>query len=152
MSRIIFCLGSNVGDRNSYLTQAINFLQIRLELTNLRQSSILQNRALLLPDAPPEWNIDFYNIAISADINLITFAPLKIIKIIQKIEKDLGRINRGKWSPREIDIDIAIIDNLEIHLESTLQIPHKELFKRDFFLKTIREIEPKILEELENEK
>jgi len=33
-----------------------------------------------------------------------------------------------------------------------LQIPHKELFKRDFFLKTIREIEPKILEELENEK
>jgi len=94
MSRIIFCLGSNVGDRNSYLTQAINFLQIRLELTNLRQSSILQNRALLLPDAPPEWNIDFYNIAISADINLITFAPLKILKIIQKIEKDLGRINR----------------------------------------------------------
>jgi len=150
MARIIFCLGSNIGDCTSYLAQAINLLQIRLELTDLKQSSILKNKALLLPHSPPEWNIDFYNIAISGNISTKNLDPLQILDIIQDIETDLGRIERGKWSPREIDIDIIAINNLQIDLGSTLQIPHPQLFKRDFFLQTVREIEPEILAKLED--
>ncbi len=150
LGKIIFCLGSNIGNRNFYLQEAVKFLQIRLELKNIKQSSILENKALLLPNSPPEWDIDFYNIALSADINLEKFFPLEILKITQQIEIDLGKIYRGKWSPREIDIDIVAIDDLKIDCQETLQIPHPQLFKRDFFLKTIAEIEPKILEKLRN--
>ncbi len=148
--RIIFCLGSNIGNRQSYLDQAIKLLQIELELTNPKQSSILENKALLLPNSPPEWDIDFYNLALSAQINLEKFPPLEILKITQKLEIDLGKIYRGKWAPREIDIDIVAIDILKIDHGQFLQIPHPELFNRDFFLKTIAEIEPEILEKLKN--
>jgi 2-amino-4-hydroxy-6-hydroxymethyldihydropteridine diphosphokinase len=151
MLRIIFCLGSNIGDCKSYLIKATDLLRTRLELTELRQSSILQNKALLLPKSPPEWDMDFYNIAISGNINNKIFDPLMILDIIQQIEQDLGRIDRGKWSPREIDIDILAINNLKINLGTVLQVPHKELFKRDFFLKTATEIEPEILAKLQNE-
>jgi 2-amino-4-hydroxy-6-hydroxymethyldihydropteridine diphosphokinase/dihydropteroate synthase len=125
-------------------------LQIKLELENLKQSSILENKALLLPNSPPEWDIDFYNIAISGDINLKKFPPLEILEITQQIEIELGKTYRGKWAPREIDIDIVTIDNLRIDLDKTLIIPHPQLFNRDFFLKTIAEIEPEILENLKN--
>ena len=147
-NKIIFCLGSNIGDRKLYLQKAVQMLQIKLELKNSKQSSILENKALLLPNSPPEWDIDFYNIALSADINLEKFPPLEILKIIKQIEIELGRINRGQWSPREIDIDIIAIDNLKINHGELLQIPHLGLFQRDFFLKTIAEIEPEILKQL----
>lgn len=146
--RIVFVLGSNIGDRKNYLQNAIKELQEKLALTNLKQSSILENKALLLPDSPKEWDMDFLNLALSADINLSEFEPLKILEIIKQIENNLGRINRGKWGPREIDIDIILIKDLKINLGTELQIPHPGLFNRDFFLKTIKEIEPKLLEEV----
>jgi 2-amino-4-hydroxy-6-hydroxymethyldihydropteridine diphosphokinase len=121
MKKIIFCLGSNIGDRNFYLQEAIKALQIKLGLVDLKQSSILENKALLLPNSPKEWDINFYNIAVSAHINLNKFPPLEILKIIKKIEIDLGRKDRGKWAPREIDIDIAVIDDLKIDQGETLQ-------------------------------
>jgi 2-amino-4-hydroxy-6-hydroxymethyldihydropteridine diphosphokinase len=103
---------------------------------------------MLLDNSPKEWDMDFYNIAFSADIDFDKFTPLEILKTTQKIESELGKINRGKWAPREIDIDIAAIEDLRIDCDNILQIPHLGLFKRDFFLKTIKEIEPKILEKL----
>ena len=146
--RIVFVLGSNMENRETYLQNAIKELQEKLALTNLKQSSILENKALLLPDSPKEWGMDFLNLALSADINLSEFEPLKILEIIKQIENNLGRINRGKWGPREIDIDIILIKDLKINLGTELQIPHPGLFNRDFFLKTIKEIEPKLLEEV----
>ena len=149
IKRIVFCLGSNIGDRQRYIDVAIDCLAEKLCLKNLKKSNILENKALLLQGSPPEWDIDFYNIAVSADIDLVAFEPLEILKIIQQIEVDLGKIYRGKWAPREIDIDIVAIDDLKIDLGETLQIPHPQLFNRDFFVKNIIEIEPKILKNLE---
>ena len=148
VQRIIFCLGSNLGDRLFYLREATKLLQLKLELKNLKQSQVLENKALLLPNSPKEWDINFYNIAISANIDLQKFSAQKILEIIQKIELELGKVYIGKWAPRKIDIDIVAIGDLKIDLGDMLQVPHKELFNRDFFLKTISEIEPKILEKL----
>lgn len=148
MNRIIFCLGSNIGDRQFYLDSTCDLLVKKLHLQNIKKSSVLENSALLLPGSPLAWDIDFYNIALSADIALDKFPPLEILRITRKIEIDSGKINRGKWAPREIDIDIIAIDNLKFDFGTTLQIPHPQLFNRDFFLKTINEIEPEILKKL----
>ncbi len=140
--KIIFGLGSNLGDKESYLNKAVTELENKLLLTNLKKSKILKNPALLLPGSPEEWNQEFFNIAVSADINLEKFPPEKILEIVKKIEKDLGRQERSKWAPREIDIDILAIENLTVKLGDKLIIPHPELQNRDFFLRTIKEIEP----------
>ncbi len=146
VKKIIFGLGSNLGDKKSYLQKAVAELENRLYLQNLKQSKILKNPALLLPNSPQEWDQEFFNIALSADIDLEKFSPERILEIIKEIEKNLGRQERDKWAPREIDIDILVIENLVIDLGEKLKIPHSELFKRDFVIQTIKEIEPDILE------
>ncbi len=143
--RIIFGLGSNLGNRENHLLRAVDALNFRLSLTNLKKSKILANKALLKPNAPKEWDLDFFNIALSADIDLTEFPPEKILEITQEIEKQIGRQSNKSdiaWAPREIDIDILAIDNLVINLGAKLQIPHHALLERDFFLKTVAEIEP----------
>lgn len=139
-------MGSNLGDQELNLKKAVSQLESRLLLCDVRSSSILKNQALLLPNSPPEWNLEFFNIALVAKIDLEKFAPERILEIVKLIEKDLGRIERGRWAPREIDIDILLIENVEINLGESLKIPHPELLKRDFVVKTVSEIEPDFVE------
>ena len=146
--RIIFGLGSNLGDREFYLDEAVFYLEELLELKNIKRSEILKNPAMLLENSPEEWNQEFFNIAVSADINLEKFTPEEILEAAKKIEKKLGRIEGEKWSPREIDIDILAIEDLKINIAEKLTIPHPGLFQREFFLKTTKELEPELLESL----
>jgi 2-amino-4-hydroxy-6-hydroxymethyldihydropteridine diphosphokinase len=143
--KIIFGLGSNLGDREFYLDEAVKELESRLFLKNLKRSKIFKNPAMLLSDSPAEWNLEFFNIALSAEIDLEKFPPEKILEIVKKIEKKLGRIDRERWAPREIDIDILLIKDVEIRIDQKLVIPHPGLFERDFFLQTAKEIEPELL-------
>ena len=143
--RIIFGIGSNLGDRNFYLNEAVKELTKQLFLNNCKKSEIFKNPAMLLPNSPKEWNSEFFNIAFSADINLRKFSPEKILEIVKKIEKEIGRKEREKWAPREIDIDILAIGNLKIQIADKLVIPHYDLKNRDFFVNTIEEIEPGFL-------
>jgi 2-amino-4-hydroxy-6-hydroxymethyldihydropteridine diphosphokinase len=142
MNRIIFGIGSNLGDRSLNLEKACAFLTQKLDLKNVKKSQIFENKALLKPDSPKEWDLDFFNIAFSADIDLEKFSPEKILEIIKNIEKEMGRKDLKIWAPREIDIDILAIDDLILDLAQKLQIPHKEIENRDFFQKTLKEIEP----------
>jgi 2-amino-4-hydroxy-6-hydroxymethyldihydropteridine diphosphokinase len=146
--RIIFGLGSNLGDKKFYLKEAVCELEIELLLSNIKKSKIFKNPAMLLPNSPKSWDQEFFNIAVSADIDLQKFPPEKILEVVKKIEKKLGRIDREKWAPREIDIDILAIGNLKIHIEHKLTIPHPGLFDRDFFIKTVSEIEPNFLKKI----
>lgn len=144
IKRIIFGLGSNLGDRKNNINLAVENLVAQLELKNIKYSDFLENKALLKENAPKEWDIDFLNLAFSADIDLMKFAPEKILEIIKSIEKEIGRktIEGLAWAPREIDIDILAIENLVINLGEKLTIPHKSLLERDFFVTTFAEIEP----------
>lgn len=148
MNRIIFGIGSNLGDRELFLKRAVEELTKDLNLSSVKISSILKNKALLLEDSPKSWDIDFFNIAFSGDINLEKNPPLEILSKVKTIEVRLGRKDRGRWSPREIDIDILAIDQLRIDLDKKLQIPHMELFNRDFFISRFAQIEPEILNKL----
>lgn len=146
--KILFGIGSNLGDKNLHINNAINKLKYYLSLENIRISTIYKNPAMLPPQAPIEWNKEFYNIAISAEIDLKIFRPLKILEIIKKIEKEIGRKDSERWAPREIDIDILMIEELFFEEKNLLKIPHEGLLSRDFFYKTVEEIEPKLLEKI----
>ena len=85
VKRIIFGLGSNLGDRESYLDSAVAELERELLLSNSRKSKIFINPAMLLPNSPAEWNVEFFNIAFSANIDSQKFSPEKILEIVKKI-------------------------------------------------------------------
>ena len=146
-SKIIFGIGSNLGDRAHNIDLAIDKLTQNLQLKNLKNSSIYVNKAMLPKNAPDNWDIDFFNIALSASINLQNFQPPKILQIIKKIENEIGRTNTQFWAPREIDIDILAIDKINFKNDE-LTIPHIGIFDRVFFVKTVCEIEENYFLEL----
>jgi len=142
--RIVFVLGSNIGDRAKNIEDAVGFLKQELALTSVKKSFLMQNPAMLPKDAPQDWDKEFLNLAISGDINLNKFPPSNILSIIKQIEKNIGRIDRGNWSPREIDIDIALIQGIKLNSKE-LCIPHQSLTQREFFILPIANIEKKLL-------
>lgn len=142
LTEICLVLGSNLGDRKQNIETAILQLTNHLQLKNVRKSDYLENKALLKPNSPPQWNKDYLNIAIAGMVNLESFDAKKILQIIHIIEEDLGRQRQGKnWQPREIDIDIACISDHIIEDEE-LTIPHQDLLNRDFFLAPMSQVIP----------
>jgi 2-amino-4-hydroxy-6-hydroxymethyldihydropteridine diphosphokinase len=150
ITKIAFGIGSNLGNREHNINSAIDKLQKNLSLLDLKISNFYENKAMLPDSADQSWNKDFLNIALIGNFDRNQFSPIEILKIIKIIEKEIGRIDSPRWSPRIIDIDIlAILDEPEINYNN-LKIPHDGLFKRDFFYKTFGEIDLKWLELLKN--
>ncbi len=60
---------------------------------------------------------------------------------VKAIERDLGRVSRCKWGPREIDIDILAMDDVTMDTPE-LTIPHRVLLERDFVLLPLADVAP----------
>lgn len=126
-------LGSNVGDKQKFIYEAIK------RIHNCNKNEIIKISSLYetLPmGAKGQGNY------INAVIEIVTeLTPIELFNFIKQVEKDIGRIDRGRWNSREIDIDILFYDQLIIENE-IVSIPHKQLHLRDFVMTPLIEIEP----------
>ena len=139
-SMLILGLGSNLGNRLQHLAKAIRALGSGPSpiLSDIRVSKLYTSDALLLPGSPADWNIPFYNLAVSANTRL---SPRELLSAIKEIEGRIGRKKRERWAPREIDIDILAFDDISLS-DSDLTIPHPELLKREFALLPLLDLNP----------
>jgi 2-amino-4-hydroxy-6-hydroxymethyldihydropteridine diphosphokinase len=126
-------LGSNIGDKVSFIKSAETKISKLTGIKVLRSSSIYKTEP---------WGIknqDFFlNSVLEIEANL---EPQVLLSELKKIESDLGRKKRNKWYEREIDIDILFFDNLIISNES-VNIPHPEIQNRNFVLIPMCELNP----------
>lgn len=65
--------------------------------------------------------------------------PRELLKVVQGIEDEMGRVKVQKWGPRVIDLDILLYGQ-EVLKDDDLVIPHPELHKRRFVLQPLCEI------------
>ena len=137
MSNVYLVLGSNIGKPLYQLRNAVSVLSLIGDVKAV--SSVYLSRPFGRTDQP-----DFYNQAVCLETDTVPHLLLDFVKFAETV---LGRKPRGRWLPREIDIDIALFDDLVVETES-LVIPHSGLYERDFFLKPITEIAPDITEPL----
>ena len=132
MSHTVFLsLGSNLGDRQKNLTDAIAELKKHGAIAAV--SSYYETEPQNLTDQP--W---FINCVIQLEINL---SPHELLQKIKIIELQLGRVRTEKYGPRSIDIDIILYDTMTLN-EPRLTIPHPRLHKRAFVLIPLLEITP----------
>lgn len=66
-------------------------------------------------------------------------SPFQLLRILQKIEKALGRTNKHHYSARTIDIDILFFED-SIIAAKNLEIPHPRLHLRNFTLLPLLEL------------
>ena len=70
----------------------------------------------------------------SAALVQTSHAPLELLEVLQKLERDFGREKRGqRWASRVLDLDIVLWKG-GIWASSELTIPHPSFRERDFVL------------------
>jgi len=133
--RYFLSLGSNLGNREENLALAREYLRKR-GVKIIHSSSIYETQPRDYLEQP--W---FLNQVIEIETNLFPFALLKLIK---KIENELGRKKGSLKGPRKIDIDILLAEGCIIDAHG-LKIPHPRLEERNFVLIPLKEISPNII-------
>jgi len=144
---IILGLGTNLKNRLENIELAITLLSEIFDIVEFSQ--VYESKAMLKNNAPSSWDKNFLNMVVAVD-NIYNFTPMDALKHIKNIEIKMGRLddsvnNISNWSPRIIDIDIILWDNLVLREESDslkLQIPHPEMHKRNFVLLPLLDIYP----------
>jgi len=143
MASVYIGLGSNVGDRELYLSSAVRMIKDRTSPELLIESSILETKAVDYIDQP-----DFLNQVILIETGI---PPDELLQILKDIEKTLGRVKRFDKGPREIDLDILLYENI-VMKNSSLVIPHPEILNRDFIIAHLIELNPELRNPLTGEK
>tara|TARA_B100000902_G_scaffold63995_1_gene70740 strand:+ start:4265 stop:4738 length:474 start_codon:yes stop_codon:yes gene_type:complete len=126
---IILSLGSNIGNRQGNITNALSELEKISEIKQI--SSTYESEALLVTDQR-----SFYNIAV--EISYLRKAS-DLLEEVKLIEVQLGRKKTIRYGPRLIDIDI-IFFNKEIISTNELTIPHYDWKNRLFVVAPLCEI------------
>lgn len=112
-----------------------------LEIRFAKKSTLIETQPVGKLDQP-----DFLNCVIQIETE---FEAEDLLKELQKIELEMGRVRIEKWGPRIIDLDILFFDNQIINLPH-LTIPHKEILNRKFVLHSLNEIAPKFIHPIKN--
>jgi 2-amino-4-hydroxy-6-hydroxymethyldihydropteridine diphosphokinase len=134
MTTVYLGLGSNMGDRQGNLKQALDLLSHRLRLEKV--SPIYDTEPVGNPDQPR-----FLNLVCQV---VTTLEPLALLTLVKGIESKLGRLPHTSNLPRPIDIDILFYGNLVMETEK-LVIPHPRLTERSFVLIPLAEIAPDLV-------
>lgn len=133
LERVILSLGSNKGERQANLKNAVQSLKSILK--DITLSSVYKT-------APQDYEAqdDFLNMVV---IGLYEGEPLSLLTQINEIEKTNGR-NRDKEipkGPRTLDIDILFFGELRLSTPR-LTLPHPAIKKRAFVLVPLLELLP----------
>ena len=130
--RVFLSLGSNLGDREQNLRQALEELEKRrVEIVQI--SSIYETEPLEVLDQP-----DFLNLVVEIRTAV---SPRALLDACLETEQLMGRKRTRSKGPRTIDIDLLFYDSLIIH-ERGLDVPHPRLDQRNFVLTPLAEIAP----------
>jgi 2-amino-4-hydroxy-6-hydroxymethyldihydropteridine diphosphokinase / dihydropteroate synthase len=121
-------LGSNQGDTINNLRCAVAALRDLYLTRVIALSPFYESDALLLPNAPTDWQLPFLNGVALIKTGL---EPLSLLHELKKIEQNFKRVNLGRYSPRTIDLDILFYGDEELNTLE-LKIPHREIVNRSF--------------------
>ena len=135
MTEVYLALGSNVGDSRQYIGSAIGLLGN--VLADIKQAPLYTSRAVGYTD-----QADFINTAVGGYTDL---SPEELLKAVNNIEQLLGRVERFRWGPREIDIDIIFYGDTVLETER-LTIPHPACRDRDFVLQPLCDLNPQLID------
>jgi 2-amino-4-hydroxy-6-hydroxymethyldihydropteridine diphosphokinase len=123
-------LGSNLGDRQSNLDQALKMISERMRLGKV--SSIYDTEPVGMVNQPR-----FLNLACEVFTRI---TPEGLLALLKGIEQKMGRYSRS-GEPRIIDIDIVLFGDQAVNIPGLI-IPHPKMHERAFVLIPLAEIAP----------
>jgi len=131
---VYLCLGSNLGEREENLCQALTPFSLKVNLEEV--SSVYETEPVGYKEQPL-----FLNLVCRIITDL---PPEELFHLAKDVETSMGRVPSFPNAPRIIDIDILFYDN-KIMETQNLTIPHPRLHDRAFVLIPLAEIAPDLV-------
>ena len=127
-------LGTNLGNRKKNLEQACFYLSEYISVDKI--SKVYETEPLYY-----EKQDYFYNCGVQISCNE---NPFQLLKLVKKIENQIGRVKSRRYGPRLIDIDIIFffdqgIESIELKTKN-LVIPHLMWRERIFVIEPFMEL------------
>ncbi|UCD18255.1 MAG: 2-amino-4-hydroxy-6-hydroxymethyldihydropteridine diphosphokinase [Candidatus Zixiibacteriota bacterium] len=145
MSKTVYLsLGSNLGDREQNLINAVQMISCMEGFETVDCSPIFISEAVEMDEDAPT----FFNMVVKGEFD---FLPTELLDNLEEIERNLGRTGKGDCQPRPIDIDIILFGD-EVMENERLSIPHRKMLERPFVLTPLLEIAPDIVHPVTGEK
>ena len=132
MKTVYLSLGSNIGNREANLRDAIERLN-DAGVRTLRASPIYETEPM--DNRMQGW---FLNQVLEAETGLF---PLQLLMRTSKVERALGRARTVRKGPRTIDIDILLYGHITMKTVE-LEIPHPRMTERRFVLAPLADLAP----------
>jgi len=124
-------LGSNLGDREGNIQQALRLL---------REAGVVVEAVSSIYESEPVGDIKeqpwFLNCVAKIEVD---FEPQRLLEILQSVQRALGQHEPPGGGPRLIDLDIILVEDLVVN-EDKLKIPHPRFRERAFVLMPLAEI------------
>ena len=124
-------VGSNMGDREAYISQAIESLTNHDLVRKVECSALIETKAYGGVEQD-----DFLNGVIVLET---LYDPEELLDALHEIEQAAGRERRVHWGPRTLDLDIVFYDKI-VYESKRLIIPHVDMQNREFVLRPLVEM------------
>jgi 2-amino-4-hydroxy-6-hydroxymethyldihydropteridine diphosphokinase len=128
--KVVIALGSNLGDREATLIDAIN--QLATIISVIKVSTFHETAPVGGPEQP-----DYLNAVLIGESEL---APADLLSKMQEIESAAGRQRMERWGARTLDLDLITAGDLVVESEF-LTLPHPHAHERRFVLDPWLEID-----------
>ena len=131
--RVVWGIGSNLGDRMAHLQSAVDSLgaQPRVRLTQI--SDVYETVPVGGPEQPY-----FLNAVVIGTSDL---DPLDLLDLAQSAESAAERTHGVRWGPRTLDVDILLVSGVTC-TDDRLTLPHPRVRERAFVLGPWADIDP----------
>ena len=135
LRKVVYSLGSNLGDRLGNLQGAVDALRDTPDVIVVDVSPVYETT----PVGGPEDSPDFLNLVIVAET---TLEPRTLLERAQAIEDAYGRERDGRWTPRTLDVDLIMVGTAAVDADD-LRLPHPLAHERGFVLVPWVAIDPR---------
>ncbi len=135
MATVYIGIGSNLGHREGNCLRGLELMG--------ENGLVLGKRSSMHETEP--WGVleqpRFINMVVSVETDL---DPVRLLALLNDIEKLAGRKETVRYGPRALDLDILLYDSLVVK-ESALEIRHPLMHERGFVLAPLAEIAPDVI-------
>jgi 2-amino-4-hydroxy-6-hydroxymethyldihydropteridine diphosphokinase len=134
---VVLALGSNLGDREGILRDALDGLRALPGVEFRRASALVETPALTLQ------GIDETAPAYLNAVALVrtTLSPHALLDALHDVERGHGRERGERWGDRTLDIDIVAYGDQE-HTDDRITLPHPRAHERAFVLVPWLQVDP----------
>ena len=136
MATAFIGIGSNLGDRETHLREALDLLASVDDIEVVAVSGLRETK----PVGPVEQG-PFLNGAVQVSTDL---PPRQLLERLLDVEQRLGRVRDVRFGPRTIDLDLLVYGD-ETADEPGLTLPHPRLHERRFALEPLAELDPSLV-------